>query len=79
MRAHDLRHFHASVWLSRGASLLPLSKRLGHASSKMTLDVYGHLMPDAQREGLDIFIGAMNGNKPTLSGAQSYAPDKMVV
>ena len=29
MKAHALRHFHASVWLSRGAPLLPLSKRLG--------------------------------------------------
>ena len=81
MKGHALRHFHASVWLSRGAPLLPLSKRLGHASSKMTLDVYGHLMPDAQRAGLDIFVAAMNGygNQPTLSGAPSYAPDKVGV
>ena len=63
LRAHDLRHFHASVWLSSGAPLLPLSKRLGHASVKMTLDSYAHAMPGAQREGLDVFVAALNGGK----------------
>ena len=77
IKAHALRHFHASVWLSQGAPLLPVSKRLGHSTVTITLDTYGHMMPDAQREGLDIFIAAMNGHKqPALSDAQSYEPDK---
>ncbi|MGE0137505.1 MAG: site-specific integrase [Ilumatobacteraceae bacterium] len=42
---HDLRHFHASVLLSRGVSITTVSKRLGHASVRMTLDRYSHLMP----------------------------------
>ena len=62
MKGHALRHYHVSMWLSRQAPLLPLSRRLGHASLKMTLDVYGHLMPEAQRAGLDIFMaGETNG------------------
>ena len=62
MKGHALRHYHASMWLSRQAPLLPLSRRLGHASLKMTLDKYSHLMPGAQRAGLDIFMaGETNG------------------
>ncbi len=47
-KVHDLRHFHASVMLQRGASLLLVSKRLGHASIATTGDIYGHLMPGQQ-------------------------------
>lgn len=73
---HEFRHFHASV-CGGGASLVDLSERLGHANVSMTLNVYGHMMPDAQRVGLDIFVAAMNGNgnQPAVSGAQSYTPD----
>jgi len=44
-RLHNLRQFHASVMLQNGASLLLVSKRLGHASIATTGDIYGHLLP----------------------------------
>lgn len=48
-RIHDLRHTHASwILASGGVSLTTLQHRLGHASIKVTSDVYGHLMPEAQ-------------------------------
>ncbi len=56
---HDLRHFHASVMLQNGASLLLVSRRLGHASVSTTGDVYGHLLPGAQKEAADAFAKAM--------------------
>ena len=58
-RLHDLRHFHASVMLQNGASLLLVSRRLGHASVATTGDVYGHLMPGAQKEAANAFAKAM--------------------
>ena len=58
-RLHDLRHFHASVMLQNGASLLLVSRRLGHASVATTGDVYGHLMPGAQKEAENAFAKAM--------------------
>ena len=58
-RLHDLRHFHASVMLQNGASLLLVSKRLGHASISTTGDVYGHLLPGWQKEAASAFAKAM--------------------
>jgi integrase len=47
IRFHDLRHSKASHLLGNGASVLDVQGLLGHSSAKMTLDVYGHLMPNA--------------------------------
>ena len=44
-KIHNLRHFHASVMLQSGESLILVSKRLGHASISTTGNVYGHLLP----------------------------------
>lgn len=45
---HDLRHYYASVLIRSGASVKVVQARLGHASAKTTLDVYGHLFPDEE-------------------------------
>ena len=58
-RLHNLRHFHASVMLQNGASLLLVSKRLGHASVSTTGDIYGHLLPGWQKEAANNFAKAM--------------------
>lgn len=58
-KLHDLRHFHASVMLQSGQSLLLVSKRLGHASISTTGNVYGHLLPGWQKEAANAFAKAM--------------------
>ena len=58
-KLHNLRHFHASVMLQDGASLLLVSKRLGHASISTTGDIYGHLLPGWQKEAANEFAKAM--------------------
>ena len=60
VKLHDLRHFHASLLLQSGQSPVLVSKRLGHSSVSMTLDVYGHLMPGWQKEVAEVFARAMN-------------------
>lgn len=53
-RIHDLRHTHASWLIQDGAiSLFTISRRLGHASTRTTEQVYGHLMPQALRDGAE--------------------------
>ncbi len=42
---HSLRHTAASLLVSIGTPILDVSRILGHASSKMTLDIYGHAYP----------------------------------
>lgn len=50
-RPHDLRHTHASWMLSEGMTSYDLSKRLGHKSTAVTEQVYGHFMQKAQAAG----------------------------
>ena len=44
---HDLRHTHASMLIAAGVPMKVISERLGHSSIGITMDVYGHLQPDA--------------------------------
>jgi integrase len=54
IRFHDLRHTTASLLLSKGASLVAVSSRLGHARRSITLDLYGHKMPNDDRQLADL-------------------------
>ncbi|WP_372024091.1 tyrosine-type recombinase/integrase [Rhodococcus sp. NyZ502] len=44
---HDLRHYLASLLIASGADIKTVQARMRHASAKTTLDVYGHMWPDA--------------------------------
>lgn len=48
IRFHDLRHTHVNYLIGKGASIADVSKRLGHSSIAITVDVYGHL--DRERD-----------------------------
>lgn len=45
LRLHDIRHTYASIALASGVPITVVSRRLGHASISITLDVYGHCLP----------------------------------
>ncbi|PHK50631.1 site-specific recombinase [Staphylococcus edaphicus] len=47
---YSLRHTHASYLISKGISIEYISKRLGHASISITLDVYTHLLDEHKKE-----------------------------
>lgn len=53
VRPHDLRHTYASWLLQSGMDAFKVSRLLGHASLATTLKVYGHLMPEVQREAAE--------------------------
>ena len=44
---HLIRHLYASMLIRHGESVKTVQARLGHSSAAITLDVYGHLWPDA--------------------------------
>jgi len=46
---HGARHEHASLWIEGGGDITLLSKRLGHASSRITSDIYVSRVGDADR------------------------------
>lgn len=55
IRIHDLRHSCASFLISKGVSIVGVSKRLGHKDVKQTLNTYSHLMPNEAQKIVDIF------------------------
>jgi integrase len=57
---HVLRHSHASVLLSEGVSVVAVSARLGHASTRTTLDYYAHLLPGDDSKCVDVWEQASN-------------------
>ncbi len=50
LRIHDLRHTHVAWLIAAGIPLPVIQRRLGHESIKTTVDTYGHLAPDLQRQ-----------------------------
>jgi integrase len=60
IRFPDLRHTHATSLLAQGHNVKAVSLRLGHASIKVTLEIYAHVLPTddkALAEGLDRLFG----------------------
>jgi integrase len=53
IRMHDLRHTFATVALVRGISPKVVQEMLGHASVKITLDTYSHVVPGMFEEAAE--------------------------
>lgn len=66
---HQMRHFCVSQKIAADANVREIMDEIGHASSAMTLDLYGHLFPedDAKRKEqarkIDLEIWSENGQK----------------
>lgn len=57
---HTFRHTHASMLIAAGTDILTVSRRLGHENIRITLDLYGHLMPgqdEAAADAMDRLLG----------------------
>lgn len=50
IKAHALRHSHASLLISMGENALVVRDRLGHEDIQTTLGTYGHLYENANKE-----------------------------
>ena len=50
---YSLRHSCATLLLWAGENPKVVAERLGHASVKMTLDTYSHVLPDMQKSATD--------------------------
>ena len=51
---HGFRHSCASLLISQGASIVAVSKRLGHKNIEQTLNTYSHMLPDDVSKVLSI-------------------------
>ena len=57
---HELRHTQATMLLGNNVDVKTVQTRLGHASSSLTLDIYGHALPANDRAAADI-MAHING------------------
>lgn len=66
IRIHDLRHTFASTLISTGHNLKYSQSQMRHFSIKITLDLYGHLMPEvyegAAKKSEDFVFSGREGN-----------------
>jgi integrase len=60
IRVHDARHTYASLMLRRGAPIAYMSRQLGHSSIKVTVDLYGHFIPGADRHHVEALAQAID-------------------
>ncbi len=67
IRFHDLRHSFASLLLASGEDVVRVSRLLGHASPKITLDVYSHALPTEHYATAERIGAAVFGNKMETS------------
>lgn len=74
-RLHDCRHFYASGLIAAGCDVVTVQRALGHSSASITLDVYGHLWPDANdrtRNAAESLVVSALG--PTADGLRTDRP-----
>jgi integrase len=53
VRFHDLRHSFATALIQQGEGLAYVRDQMGHSSIKVTVDIYGHLVPGGNRQAVD--------------------------
>ncbi len=53
IRFHDLRHTHATLMIFQNEPMKLIADRLGHSKISTTMDTYGHLLPNMQRDASD--------------------------
>jgi len=66
IRVHDARHTYASLLLQRGEPVGYVKEQLGHASIQMTVDLYGHFIPGANRAAVDRLAAAIEAAQAQL-------------
>jgi integrase len=62
---HELRHSAASIMLAAGVPLEVVSRVLGHASIRITADVYGHIMDPQRKQAADAMSSVLWGASPS--------------
>jgi integrase len=69
--AHDLRHAHATHLLRSRLSPAAVSKRLGHAKTSTTLDIYAHAMEEDEDDIISAVNNVLGPDRTQKSAEQS--------
>lgn len=66
LRIHDIRHTFASLLLGNGESPVYVKDQMGHSSIRMTVDIYGHLIPGSNRDA----VNRLDSTQPNATQTQ---------
>jgi integrase len=69
IRFHDLRHSAASMLIAQGVHPKAIQELLRHSSIQLTMDTYGHLFDEMQRETADKMDAILAMEKPPKEGS----------
>ncbi len=78
IRLHDLRYTFASQLIEQGAHPKYIQEQLGHSSITMTMDTYGHVLPNRNRGLVDGLDATAAQPTEVASEAPSLTPRKVV-
>jgi len=71
---HTLRHTYASLLIMRGENLAYIKDQLGHSSIQVTVDLYGHLIPGANRGAVDALANATGRHLSATNKKRDQSP-----
>ena len=66
IRVHDLRHSHIALLIEKGMQPLVIAQRVGHDSVNTTMNIYGHLYPNKQKQVAICLMQRQPGNWKTI-------------
>lgn len=61
IRPHDMRHTFATILFEAGVSIKDAQYYLGHASTKMTMDLYTHYTEERKKKARIALVGFLDG------------------
>jgi integrase len=73
LRLHDLRHACATFLLAQGVEPRTVMEVMGHSSSRLTMDLYGHVLGDRLHAAADAMDRAMTPKEESSPLATSLA------
>lgn len=78
IRIHDMRHSHIAFLIEKNVQPLVIAQRVGHDSVNTTMNIYGHLYPNKQKQIADMLNSEATGEPTTkvVQFGQSYG-DRM--
>ncbi len=57
IRFHDLRHTYVSLLLTENIPIKYIQRQVGHSSIQVTMDIYGHIMPETAEQSVKVLDG----------------------
>jgi len=76
IRIHDARHTYATLLLQAGEPIVYVKEQLGHSSIQVTVDLYGHLIPGANRAAVDRLARAIDEARPHPDATSAQPQDR---